>query len=182
MTGMTSWTDVSNEPLGLVLDDAVTTTLNTIGAAIGLAPVLWSLSTIELYSDRPDEPSRRTNVLVNGNVREAGFPDAPNDYDVAEVAHAWARLLNLAHLTGGPAGRLGFAGQHEKINVYLLAVVDPTPFAKTPSAERRSCGGRSTRKPGTRRTSPTKCRDATPRTSDVHQHLEASAHNVRLCR
>jgi hypothetical protein len=128
MTGMTSWTDASDEPLGTVLDDAVTTTLNTIGAAIGLAPVRWGLSTIELYSDRPGEPPLRTNVLVTGNVREAGFPGAPNDYDVAEVARAWARLLNLTQLTGGPAGRLGFAGQHEKINVYLLAVVDPDAF------------------------------------------------------
>jgi hypothetical protein len=132
---MTSWTDVSNEPLGAVLDDAVTTKLNTIGAGVGLAPLLWSLSTVELYSDRPDEPPRMTNVVVMGSVREAGFPGAPVGYDVAEVAHAWARLLDLAQLTGGAPGQLRFAGQHGKINVHLLAVVDPNAFRE--DTERR---------------------------------------------
>jgi hypothetical protein len=119
---MTTWTDVSNEPLGLVLDNAVSTKLNTIGAAAGLAPVLWSLSTIELYSDQPGEPPRETNVLVTGNVRKPGLPAG---YEVAEVANAWARLLGLTQLTGRAAGQLGFVGQHERINVYLVAVVDP---------------------------------------------------------
>ncbi len=115
---MTSPTEFS---LQLVLDEAVTAGLNALGAGRDLAPLRWTLAPMQVSTQLGPTSYLRPHVMVGGEADAGGG-------DPAGVARAWAGLLGLTQVTGGPAGQLMFAGHLGEIVVRVSAVVDPDAF------------------------------------------------------